>query len=82
MNNKHSQCVLANNSICFSFLFLVGSVCIDSLGGIKSKQDLYVVSQKLKKLVIQPAHSFLVRGTLQLESSFLALNIANVGFIG
>ena len=65
MKNDCCCCVFANNSLCFSSLFLAGSTHLNfaGLGGVKPKRNLLLVSQE----AVETGHStrsFLVRGTL------------------
>lgn len=65
MNNDCCHCVFANNSLCFSSLFLAGSTHLSfaGLGGVKRKRNLHAVSQEAVETG-HSTHSFRVRGTI------------------
>lgn len=66
VNHNRSCCMCANNSLCFSFLFLASSVHLTfaCVSGVKPKRDLCTVSHKAGEVACYPALPFLVRGTL------------------
>lgn len=75
MNYKCLHCASANNSPCFSFLFLVGSICLSfrSQGGVKMKWVLYTVPQKAGEVSHSLSCSFPNEGnSFQLGNSFCA----------